>query len=419
MGSTVAVETLGCRLNQAESEFIARELAKAGYRLTSASDGADIYILNTCTVTHVADRKSRHLLRLARRRNPEALIIAIGCYPQRAPGELARVEGVDIVLGNGEKTRILDIIEDRGMIDREPPYNTAPTLRTRSMVKIQEGCNQFCSYCIVPFVRGREHSEPIEEVVNEVKERISVGYQEVTLTGTQIGAYKPSLEMLVRRILTESDIGRLRLSSLRPQDLTPQLIALWDDHRLCPHLHLSLQSGSDSVLRRMLRQYSAADYQKAVARVREAVPDVAITTDIMVGFPGETDEEFEESYCFCQMMGFANLHVFSYSERPGTLAAEMPQKVAEKAKSTRSKRMLELAKESASRYRERFLGRSMTVLWEREVERGVWVGLTENYIRVFASSEEPLKNKFTPARLVGWHNNDLWAVPLFSPVNMS
>ena len=414
MGSTVAVETLGCRLNQAESESMARELARAGYRLASALDGADIYILNTCTVTHVADRKSRHLLRLARRRNPEALIIAIGCYPQRAPDELAQMEGVDIVLGNGEKAHILEVLQDRGMTSGGPTNNAAPTLRTRSMVKVQEGCNQFCSYCIVPFVRGREHSEPIEEVVNEVKERISAGYQEVTLTGTQIGAYKPSLEMLVRRILDETDIGRLRLSSLRPQDLTPQLIALWDDDRLCPHLHLSLQSGSDSVLGRMLRQYSAADYEKAVARVREAVPDVAITTDIMVGFPRETDEEFEQSHRFCQMMGFANIHVFSYSERPGTLAAEMPQKVAEKAKSTRSKRMLELAKESASRYRERFLGRSMTVLWEREMERGVWVGLTENYIRVFASSNEPLKNKFTAAKLVGWHNNDLWVVPLFS-----
>lgn len=393
---------------------MARELAEAGYRLTSASDSADIYILNTCTVTHVADRKSRHMLRLARRRNPEALIIAIGCYPQRAPDELALVEGVDIVLGNEEKARILEVLQDRGTISGKSALSPSPILRTRSMVKIQKGCNQFCSYCIVPFVRGREHSEPIEEVVNEVKERISVGYQEVTLTGTQIGAYKPSLEMLVRRILTETDIGRLRLSSLRPQALTPQLLALWDDDRLCPHLHLSLQSGSDSVLRRMRRQYSAIDYEKAIARVREAMPHVAVTTDIMVGFPGETDEEFEESYRFCQMMGFANVHVFSYSERPGTLAAEMPLKVAEKVKSVRSKRMLELAKESASRYREQFLGRNFMVLWERDVERGVWVGLTENYIRVFARSEEPLRNRFTPAKLVGWHNNDLWAVPLFS-----
>ncbi len=413
MGITVALETLGCRLNQAESEFMVRELAKAGYCVVAPSDGVDIYILNTCTVTHVADRKSRHLLRLARRRNPEALIIAVGCYPQRNPEDLDQMEGVDIVLGNGEKARILEVLRDRGMTSGEPPKHAAPTLRTRSIVKVQEGCNQFCSYCIVPFVRGRERSLPIDEVVNEVRNRVSTGYQEVTLTGTQIGAYKPSLELLAQRILNETDIGRLRLSSLRPQDLTPSFIALWDDDRLCPHLHLSLQTGSDSVLRRMRRQYSTADYEKAIARVREAVPDVAITTDIMVGFPGETDEEFEDSYRFCQMMGFANIHVFSYSERPGTYAAEMPQKVAEKVKSVRSKRMLGLAKGSAYRFREQFLGRNLMVLWEREVEKGVWVGLTENYIRVFASSNELLRNRLIPAELVGWHNNDLWAVPSF------
>jgi threonylcarbamoyladenosine tRNA methylthiotransferase MtaB len=413
--STIALDTLGCRLNQAESESLARQFAEAGYRLTSASDGADIYILNTCTVTHIADRKSRHLLRMARRRNPDALIIAVGCYPQRASDELALLEEVDVVLGNDEKTRILEVLQDRSVIGGEPPNNAVSTLRTRSMVKVEEGCSQFCSYCIVPFVRGRERSIPIDEVVNEVKDRIDTGYQEVTLTGTQIGAYKPSLEMLVRRILNETDIGRLRLSSLRPQDLTPSFITLWNDDRLCPHLHLSLQSGSDSVLRRMRRQYSTADYQMIVAGVREAVPNVAITTDIMVGFPGETDEEFEEGYRFCQRMGFANIHVFSYSERPGTLAAEMPQKVAEKVKSVRSKRMLELARESASRFRERFLGRKSMVLWEREVERGLWVGLTENYIRVFACSNEPLRNRFTPARLDGWHNNDLWAVPVPNP----
>jgi threonylcarbamoyladenosine tRNA methylthiotransferase MtaB len=351
---------------------------------------------------------------MARRRNPEALIIAVGCYPQRASDELALLEEVDVVLGNDEKTRILEVLKDRSVIGGEPLNNAVSKLRTRSMVKVQEGCNQFCAYCIVPFVRGRERSVPIDEVVNDIKGRIDIGYQEVTLTGTQIGAYKPSLELLVRRILNETDIGRLRLSSLRPQDLTPSFITLWNDDRLCPHLHLSLQSGSDSVLRRMRRQYSTADYEMIVTGVREALPNVAITTDIMVGFPRETDEEFEDSYRFCQRMGFANIHVFSFSERPGTLAAEMPQKVAEKVKSVRSKRMLDLAKESASRFRERFLGRSMMVLWEREVEQGVWVGLTDNYIRVFARSNEPLRNRFTPARLDGWHNHDLLAVPLLN-----
>lgn len=408
--ATVALETLGCKLNQAESESLARKFAEAGYRLVHPSDGADIYILNTCTVTHIGDRKSRHLLRLARRRNPNALVIATGCYAERAPEELARVEAVDMVLGNEEKAHLLQVLGCKGMASPASALGPSPVLRTRSVVKIQNGCNQFCSYCIVPMVRGQERSLPAGEVVDEVKARVGMGYREVILTGTQIGAYRPSLELLVQRILAETDVARLRLSSLQPQELTPELIALWADERLCRHLHLPLQSGSDPVLRRMRRRYSLADYERAVAMVREAIPDIALTTDIMVGFPGETDQESEESYHFCQGMGFANIHVFPYSERPGTLAAEMPGKVGERVKKERSERMLELAREAALRFREQFLGRTMTVLWEKEAQQGVWVGLTDNHIRVFAQSSEPLRNRLVEAKLVGWHSLfDLWA----------
>ncbi|TET39882.1 MAG: tRNA (N(6)-L-threonylcarbamoyladenosine(37)-C(2))-methylthiotransferase MtaB [Dehalococcoidia bacterium] len=407
--ATVALETLGCKLNQAESESLARKFAEAGYRLVHPSDGADIYILNTCTVTHIADRKSRHLLRLVRRRNPNALVIATGCYAERAPEELARVEAVDMVLGNEEKAQLLQVF-GRGMASPASALGPSPVLRTRSLVKIQEGCKQFCSYCIVPLVRGQERSLPTGEVVDEVKAKVGMGYQEVILTGTQIGAYRPSLELLVQRILAETDVARLRLSSLQPQELTPGLISLWADERLCRHLHLPLQSGSDPVLRRMRRRYSLANYERAVAMVREAIRDIALTTDIMVGFPGETEQEFEESYRFCQGMGFANIHVFPYSERPGTLAAQIPGKVGERVKKERSERMLELAREAALRFREQFLGRKMTVLWEKEAQQGVWVGLTDNHIRVFAQSSEPLRNRLLEAKLVGWHNLfDLWA----------
>ncbi|GAF95704.1 unnamed protein product, partial [marine sediment metagenome] len=299
------------------------------------SDGATIYILNTCTVTHIADRKSRHLLRLARRRNPDALIIAIGCYAERAAGELAQVAGADMVLGNEEKARLLDVLGERGLISTSSAL-CPPMLRTRSLVKIQEGCNQFCSYCIVPLVRGRERSLPLDEAVAEVRARVEMGYREVVLTGTQIGSYRQSLECLIQRILAETEITRLRLSSLQPQEITMGLLALWQDERLCRHLHLPLQSGSDPVLKRMGRRYSAADYEEAVARVREAMPDVAITTDVMVGFPGETDEEFEESYRFCQRIAFANIHVFPYSQRPATPAALMPEKIDERVKKERS-----------------------------------------------------------------------------------
>ncbi|MFQ5924736.1 MAG: tRNA (N(6)-L-threonylcarbamoyladenosine(37)-C(2))-methylthiotransferase MtaB [Dehalococcoidia bacterium] len=402
--ATVALETLGCKLNQAESESLARQFAEAGYRLVQPSDGADIYILNTCTVTHIADRKSRHLLRLAQRRNPNALVIATGCYAERAPEELACVEAVDIVLGNEEKAHLLQVF-GRAMASPTSALGPSPMLRTRSLVKIQEGCNQFCSYCIVPLVRGQGRRLPTGEVVAEVRARVGLGYREVILTGTQIGAYRPSLELLVQRILAETDVARLRLSSLQPQELTPELISLWADERLCRHLHLPLQSGSDPVLGRMRRRYSVADYERAVAMFRGAIPDIAITTDIMVGFPGETDQEFEESYRFCQGMGFANIHVFPYSERPGTLAARMPGKVGERAKKERSERMLELAREAALRFRGQFLGRTMSVLWEREAEEGVWVGLTDNHIRVFARSSEPLRNRLVEAKLVGWHNS--------------
>lgn len=409
---TIALETLGCKLNQAESESLARQFAEAGYRIAHPSDGADIYILNTCTVTHIADRKSRHLLRLARRRNPSTLVIATGCYAERAPEELAQVEGVDMVLGNEEKTRLVKVLEERGVTSTASEIDPCPMLRTRTMVKIQEGCNQFCSYCIVPLLRGRECSLPIDQIVDAVKARIAMGYQEIVLTGTRIGAYgvnkKASLEFLLQRLLAETDVARLRLSSLQPQDLTPELIALWADGRLCRHLHLPLQSGSDPVLGPMRRRYSVADYQRAVTMVREAIPDIAITTDIMVGFPGETDEEFEESYHFCQRMEFANIHVFPYSERPGTLAARMPGKVGEGSKKERGGRMLELARATSLRFRERFLGQRMMVLWEKEAEGRAWSGLTDNYIRVFAKSSEELRNRLVEARLMGCHSQGLW-----------
>jgi len=406
----VALETLGCKLNQAESESLARQLAERGCRVVPPSDGAAIYILNTCTVTHIADRKSRHLLRLAQRRNPGAFIIAIGCYAERAPRELAQVTGVDMVLGNEEKARLLDVLEEQGLISTSSAL--LPQMhRTRSLVKVQEGCNQFCSYCIVPLVRGRERSLPLDEAVAEVRARVERGYREVVLTGTQIGSYRNSPELLIQRILIETGIERLRLSSLQPREITAGLLSLWQDSskRLCRHLHLPLQSGSDAVLRRMGRRYLTEDYAQAMARIREAIPDVAITTDVMVGFPGETDEDFAESYHFCQQMAFANIHVFPYSERPCTPATLMPEKIDEPVKKERSKRMLKLARESARRFEEQFLGRTMMVLWEREVYDGVWVGLTDNYIRVVAQSKKPLKNWLIPARLGGRHNHYLGA----------
>ena len=394
-GTTVTIETLGCKLNQAESEALAWNLHRSGYRVVAPSSGADIYILNTCTVTHIADRKSRHLLRAARRAMPGAFIVAAGCYVQRAPSVLRGMDEVDMAVGNAGKHRLAELLgARRGAADGPPP-----SFRTRSMVKVQEGCSRWCAYCIVPHVRGAERSLPIDDVVATVRSRVATGYQEVVLTGTHIGTVVPGLTMLVRRVLDESGIARLRLSSLRPEDVTPGLLSLWRDDRLCRHLHIPLQSGSDAVLGRMGRGYHVADFVEAVEMARRAVPDIAITTDIVVGFPGESDEEFEEGYALCRELGLADIHVFPFSERPGTAACGMPGKVAEQVKRDRCRRMRALAEEVSRGFRERFAGRTMTVLWEDEGD-GVWQGLTDNYIRVHAHSNAPLANRLTEARLV-------------------
>jgi len=400
----IALDALGCKLNQAETETLARELARAGHSLVARTEPADVYILNTCTVTHVADGKSRQLLRQARRRNPDALVVATGCYAQRAPEELSGIDGVDRVVGNDGKMGLPALLSDLGLTTGSPavgetPPRRAPRSRTRSFVKIQDGCTSPCAYCIVPLVRGGETSLPADEVVAEVGERVAEGYQEVVLTGTKVGAYRHdsvNLRGLLARILTETSVPRLRLSSLQPQEIAPGLIQLWDDGRLCPHFHLSLQSGSDGVLRRMKRRYLTGEFRQAVSLVRERLPDAAITTDVIVGFPGETEEEFEESYRFCRETEFARIHVFPFSPREGTEAAMLPGRVESGVRQERTQRMLALAEISAGRFRERFAGRTMTVLWEQRLADGRWTGVTDNYIRVHTESEHDLANRLMP-----------------------
>jgi len=401
----VALDAIGCKLNQAETQLLARQFARAGYRLVAADDGADVYVLNTCTVTHVADGKCRRWLKGVHRRHPEALVVAIGCYAERARQELAQIEGVDLVLDNRQKPQLLRRLEESGRLNRPAAGEASSAgadFRTRALVKVQDGCNSFCSYCIVPLVRGREKSLPLDQVVAEVKDRIADGYKEVVLTGTEIGSYNDGgadLKELLERILEETDVARLRLSSLQPQEISPGLIGLWHDSRLCRHFHLSLQSGSDGVLERMKRRYTTADYQRAVALIRDKVPEAAITTDIIVGFPGETEAEFQESYNLARQLGFARIHVFTYSPRPGTQAALMPDQVGDKLKRERSRRMLALARTSVRKFRQKFLGKTLMVLWEKET-CGVWSGLTDNYIRVFTKSNKDLTNQLLPVRLL-------------------
>lgn len=409
----VAIHTLGCKLNQAESELLARQFMKAGY-LIADGEKADICILNTCTVTHIADRKSRHLVRLLRKRNPGALIVATGCYAQRMPQDLAKV-GADLVVDNEQKLNMVELIRDKHIsVSGCPTTRGADSIqRNRSFIKIQDGCSSDCAYCVVPQVRRREYCLPAEEIIDEVKARVFEGYKEVVLTGTKIGTYTyegTDIRHLVKRILAETVIERLHLSSLQPQEIFPELLSLWQDTRLCRHFHLALQSGSDAVLRRMRRRYSIDDYRAAVSLIRRAVPGVAITTDIMVGFPGESAGEFEESYTFCQEIGFAALHVFAYSPRPGTVAAEMPGQVPDKVKKERTLKMLELAQQGATEFAGKLLGQTAMVLWENEVSQGsgVYSGLTDNYVRVFAESPEPLTNRLLSVKLLRIHEQGLW-----------
>ena len=414
----VAFYTLGCKLNQAETESLANRFSKAGFQLVSPSDGADIYIANTCTVTHIADRKSRHWLRLARRINPRALIIATGCYAQRSHQELAQL--ADLVVDNKEKEHLLALtktlyLERRGPGEGEAKQSQVPasTVRTRSLIKIQDGCHSPCTYCIVPKVRPREYSLPAYQIIDEVKQKAAIGYKEVVLTGTKVGSYKDDgtdLRDLVQRILRDTGIERLHLSSLQPSEISPEFLALWQDERLCRHFHLALQSGMDTVLQRMKRSYSLDQYHRTINLIKEIISDAAITTDIMVGFPGESDEEFEQSYSFCQQAGFANIHVFPFSPRPETAAATMPEQIKDKVKAERNQRMLELSQSSHRRFCEQFLGQTIPVLWEKETSpgSGTYSGLTSNYIRVFAHSEKPLGNKITPVKLVEFHNQGIW-----------
>jgi threonylcarbamoyladenosine tRNA methylthiotransferase MtaB len=414
----VAFYTLGCKLNQAETESLADRFSEAGFQLVSPGDGADIYIANTCTVTHIADRKSRHWLRLTRRRNPQALVIATGCYVQRNRQELAQL--ADLVVDNKEKEHLLAFTQTlspggRGLGEGETkrPQRLAATARTRSLIKIQDGCHSPCTYCIVPKVRPHEYSLPASRIIDEVRQKVALGYKEVVLTGTKVGSYKDDgadLRDLVQLILTSTGIERLRLSSLQPSEISSELLAMWQDERLCRHFHLALQSGSETILQRMKRSYSLGQYQRTVNLIKEKIPDAAITTDIMVAFPGESAEEFEQSYSFCQQAGFANIHVFPFSPRPETAAARMPEQIKDRAKQERNQEMLELSRSSRRNFYEQFLGQTMPVLWEKETSSGsgIYSGLTSNYIRLFVQSEKPLSNEITPVKLVKFHNQGMW-----------
>ena len=416
---TVAIETHGCKLNQADSAQLAREFANRGYATVDSVEDADIVVVNTCTVTATADSKARQALRAARRHNPDAVVVAAGCYPERAAEALRAMPEVSLVVGNRDKSELVSLAvsaaAQRGhTVERFGPDGiiaggTGILARNRAMIKIQEGCDQVCAYCIVPKVRGRERSISPDTLVEAVRRNVAAGMKEVVLTGTQLGTYgfdldDVNLPSLLDRILDETDVARLRVSSLQAHEISLELLSRWDDARLCPHFHVPLQSGSDWVLKAMRRRYDTERFRRAVELVRETAPDAGITTDVIVGFPGEGANEHVKSLEFAEAMQFADMHVFPYSQRPGTSAHHFAAQVGAEEKRRRAGEMAAVAVRTHGAYRRGLLGEVRNVLWEtaRAQDDGqpVWRGLTDNYVRVNVATGQDLANRIMPARLI-------------------
>ncbi len=415
----VYLESVGCKLNQSEIEMLARQFIAAGQQIVATPEQADLCVLNSCTVTQTAARKSRQAARRWRRCNPAARLVVTGCHAQMAPAELA----ADVVVGNGDKERLVEHLLGQApalsLTTPIRPLARLPQSRSRAFVKIQDGCDNRCTYCITRLARGPQRSRPRHDVLAEVQARVKGGYQEVVLTGVHIGAYgndggqraPDNLWNLVAAILRQTAVRRLRLSSIEPWDLTPDAFALWQNSRLCRHLHLPLQSGSDAILRRMGRRYTAAGFAQLVQVARAAIPGVAITTDLIVGFPGETETHFAESLTFVQSIGFDRAHVFPYSARPGTPAALLPDQVSPAEKRARAAHMRDLTTRLARQARAQYVGQTLDVLWESR-HNGLWRGLTDNYMRVTAHSRDDLAHTITPVHLTSLSDVGLHGVPL-------
>ena len=404
----VYLSFVGCKLNLAEMEALGRDLQALGASLVDTPEEADLCIFNSCTVTATAAGKSRRHVRQLVRRAPRAQIVVTGCHATQAPEDLTALSPRVLAVGNPHKEEILAYVRARMGAIQAARVERRRGLRTRAFVKVQDGCDNRCTYCVVRIARGPQHSRPLEAVLQEVRERVAEGYLEVVLTGVHVGAYGQDLgtdlAALIRRILAETEVRRLRLSSIEPHDLRPEFLSLWEDPRLCPHLHLPLQSGSDAVLRRMGRRYTADQFAAWVEAARAAIPDLAVTTDVIVGFPGETEEEFAETLAFVEAIGFARVHIFPFSARPGTPAAAMPGRVPPPVVRERCGALQEVAAAGARRFARAFLGRTMEVLFEqrRAGAQGsppLWTGLTGNYLRVGVASGEDLHNQILPVLL--------------------
>ena len=412
-----ALHNLGCKVNAYETEAMQEMLEQAGYEIVPFKEGADVYVINTCTVTNIADRKSRQMLHRARKLNPEAVVVAAGCYVQ-TQGEREIDPCIDIVIGNNHKKDLVRILreyeenreKDRageiGDVNMTKEYESLHLTRTgehtRAYIKVQDGCNQFCTYCIIPYARGRVRSREMQDVEQEVRTLAGNGYQEVVLTGIHLSSYgidfdgQRHLIELIRAVHEIEGIRRIRLGSLEPGIVTEEFAeALASMPKICPHFHLSLQSGCDAVLKRMNRKYTSGEYYEKCRILRKYFDAPALTTDVIVGFPGETEAEFQESYDFVDKVDFYETHIFKYSKREGTKAASMPDQVDEQIKAQRSARLIELGEMKRKAYEKKFIGRTVEVLVEEDAVIGgknVQTGHTKEYIKIALDSEENLRN---------------------------
>lgn len=417
----VAFHTLGCKVNQHDSAIMAALFQDAGYDIVDFNETADVYVINTCTVTHLSDRKSRQMIRRAAGENPEATVVVCGCYAQTAKNELEALNEVDLIIGTNERHRVVEAVEDfranhvktAYMPDDEElfVYEDLPHERvsgmTRAYVKVQEGCDQFCAYCIIPYARGPLRSRSEEDTIAEINMLVEKGYKEVILTGIHLGAYGRGvkdqtcdLTGLCRRILDETKIERLRLGSLEGIEVTDELIEMIADNpRMAQHLHLPLQSGCDRTLEAMRRPYDSEEFRNMMRSIRQRVPDIAITTDLMVGFPDETEEDFKESLVFCNDIAFANMHIFKYSMRGGTPAAAMTGQIDPQIKERRAKQMADVAQKNKHEYEQRFVGKTLRILVEEQNKDGLWTGHSSNYLFVAFPGEGLRSGDFVDVKL--------------------
>ena len=424
---TASLHNLGCKVNAYEMDVMGQILRRRGYKIVPFGEAADVCIINTCTVTNIADRKSRQMLHKARSENPDAVIVAVGCYVQTGLEDALSDEGIDLCIGNNNKSRIADILErylderEAGRRDKMPGGDTVSDMkdcpyekmelcelssRTRAYIKIQDGCNQFCSYCIIPFARGRVRCRDAEDIRKEVAGLAAKGISEFVLTGINVSTYgADELIALLKGLDEIGDVKRIRLSSLEPRLFTEEFVrGLRSVEKLCPHFHLSLQSGSDSVLKRMNRHYDTKEYAARAELLRCVFDDPAITTDIIAGFPGETEEEFEETYAFARQMGFYEMHVFKYSRREGTVAAKLPGQLTDREKSVRSEKLIALGRQMSDEYTARHLGLVREVLFEetRVIDGTEYIcGHTPEYIHVAAEAKGELSGRIEAVKLGG------------------